>query len=454
MNIEERNRTLAIIEQIEKYNFSKEVAKHFNNSTEIDSIAIGPFPVKEFISFFNRAISQLKAELQTDNYFFYPVQGSVQAISGIHIISALDQILTCLQQNQIPQIVTYLNQLVTYEYYFNFWHLSLYKTHNLKGFDFDKRKSEIDFLKKRLENSINNYQAKINELDLSKKQVVDFLILKQQELAQITNNQTRSTTETQQISKLLQDSQKANSDLNSILAVQTEKLNDIKKALDEQVKAFNNYEDDAIELEQKLKISIESAESKLNSSQEKLDFIESKKDDIVRLVGLAADGVLGYKFDDRQVKLGKSLIYWKWMVPGITVLSIIWVVIVFTCLSAHTGVYWQDLVINIFKTFPVFILMGFVFRQYNRERNLQEEYAFKSAVAMTITAYSEMLKDQDTDGNTTRQEMLINAIKEVYDSSKLQPETKQKIISFNTKDLKETVEHLTEALGEVKNITK
>lgn len=454
MNIEEKNQILATIEGIEKFNFSEEVAKHFKDSPEMDSIAIGRYPVKEFISFFNRAIRQLKAEFQTDNYFFYPLQAQAQPIAGIHILSTLGQILGNLQQSQITQIAALLDQLITYEYYYGIWHLSTYKIHSLKGLDIEKKNAEIDLLKKKLELSITQFQEKIAELNETKNQVSEFLAVKQQELAQIANNQTKSTTETQQITTLLQNSTKTNSDLNAILAVQNEKLAEINAELESEQKAFSEYEANASLIEEKLTAAMLVAEEKLKIAENKLTYIESKRDEITRLVGLAADGSLGYKFDDRKTQIEKGLKFWSWMVPGITVLSIIWVVIVFTCLSAKMDPYWLGLVINVIKTFPVFILMGFVFRQYSRERNIQEEYAFKAAVAMTITSYSDMLKDQDTAQNKTRQEMLIKAITEVYNSSKLQPEVKQRLLSFSTKDLKETVAQLTEALGQMKNISK
>ena len=61
------------------------------------------------------------------------------------------------------------------------------------------------------------------------------------------------------------------------------------------------------------------------------------------------------------------------------------------------------------------LLVGFVFNQYGKERNLQEEYAFKSAIAMTLTSYSQMLSEDDGDIKTksSKQEMLLKSIKKL-----------------------------------------
>ena len=94
--------------------------------------------------------------------------------------------------------------------------------------------------------------------------------------------------------------------------------------------------------------------------------------------------------------------------------------------------------------------MGFVFSQYKKERNLQEEYAFKSAVAMTLTAYSEMLSNADNDDNNSRQQMLLKSIELVYNQPQIHPVKSETLFSFNTKDLKETVVELTDTLKNIK----
>ena len=45
----------------------------------------------------------------------------------------------------------------------------------------------------------------------------------------------------------------------------------------------------------------------LKKSKEGIDFVESNKEEIVRLTGMAADGALGSKFDQRQIKLENGL---------------------------------------------------------------------------------------------------------------------------------------------------
>ena len=166
---------------------------------------------------------------------------------------------------------------------------------------------------------------------------------------------------------------------------------------------------------------------------------------------MAADGSLGSKFDQRQITLSDGLSFWKWGVPLVTFLSVLWVIAVFTWLPTHTNNEWINLLVNLLKTTPAFILMGFVFSQYGKERNLQEEYAFKSAVAMTLTAYSGMLEKGDDAVNKTRQEMLLKSIQQVYLQPRIHPEKPDRIYSANGKHLKDAIQTLSEAVKNIKS---
>jgi hypothetical protein len=92
--------------------------------------------------------------------------------------------------------------------------------------------------------------------------------------------------------------------------------------------------------------------------------------------------------------------------------------------------------------------MGFVFNQYNKERNLQEEYAFKSAVAMTLTAYSNMLENKDEEGNKTRQEMLLKSIEQLYNQPRIHSQTRE---SKSTNQLKEVIQSLSDVVRNFKS---
>jgi hypothetical protein len=129
-----------------------------------------------------------------------------------------------------------------------------------------------------------------------------------------------------------------------------------------------------------------------------------------------------------------------------------WIFLVLTIFKANLSNEWINLIVNLFKTSPAFLLVGFVFTRYSKERNLQEEYAFKSAISMTLTAYSQMLASEDTEDNTSRQQMLMKSIEMIYTQPRLYNEKTESLSLNVVKQLKETVDNLTESVKNIKSI--
>src|SRR5690606_9636661 len=149
-------------------------------------------------------------------------------------------------------------------------------------------------------------------------------------------------------------------------------------------KTYDDYQKTSGELIEQQTEQAAGSKRVMEEAETLYTFLNGKKEEINRLLGMAADASLGTKYNDRGEKVGKGLKFWQWAVPISVVAAVIWVIVVFTCLKSTEFDVWVNLAINLLKTSPVFILMGFVFSQYTKERNLQEEWLFKAAVAMTI----------------------------------------------------------------------
>ena len=70
---------------------------------------------------------------------------------------------------------------------------------------------------------------------------------------------------------------------------------------------------------------------------------------------------------------------------------------------------------------------------------------------MTLTAYSEMLSNSDKENNVSRQQMLLKSIELVYNQPQIHQVKNDKLFSFTTKDLKETVVELNDTLKNIKS---
>ncbi len=138
----------------------------------------------------------------------------------------------------------------------------------------------------------------------------------------------------------------------------------------------------------------------------------------------------------------KSLIWWRVAVGVSVAVAVAWSVVVFLCLATKTALPYLDIIVNLVKTSPGFILMGYIMAQYNKERAIEEEYAFRAAISETINAYADLLAGQDGKDsvNASRQTMLLDAIKQVYAKPQMHKEADPK--SFYKNSSKELLEVL------------
>jgi hypothetical protein len=248
----------------------------------------------------------------------------------------------------------------------------------------------------------------------------------------------------------LESSQKAEGEIKKVDESSKKVLQDLEVQLGIMTKGFDAFKGDSDKLKSELAEALNAAKEQLEKSDKQYNTILGYRETIEKYLGYSVDGYLGNKFDDRAVKLRKALRFWPWAVPVSVVLSIAWVAIVFTCLRTDLGNEWVNLGINLLKTSPAFILMGFTFGQYAKERNLQEEYAFKSAVAMTINAYANLLADKDTEQNKSRQQLILRALEEVHKQPKLYSDKGGTLISLKAREMRETMQTLNETLQNLK----
>ena len=294
-------------------------------------------------------------------------------------------------------------------------------------------------------------QNNAKEITQKKQEYQKFIDSKKGEITEIGNllNQTRESANT--INSLLQNSQNHKGKIEEINSTQGKLLDDTRKRIQEEQQKFESFQKDLHNLKKLLEENVAHSEHRFQELKEAFEFIQSKEEDIIRLTGFAADGALGNKFRLREDSIHRNLGKWIGGIIFTTIFAIGWTLIVFKWLLTSTNILWLDLIINIIKTAPAYILLGFVIKQYTKERNLQEEYAYRAAVAMTITAYSDMLKDSDKAENASRQQMLLGAIDKIFNSPRIYREQSDRILSFSTRDLKESIKELTSTVKELKD---
>lgn len=451
MNINQKQTVIDSLEAIKNTDVEQLLIAAYPTETDFSKINISKYSAAEFLFLFNKMISQLEKELQNGLGFLLPfTENYSNDFGSVNLQSDLSNLHSYLNSSQFTTVEPILDRLIHYQIKNGFWNKSEVKSHSVDLEELKKQKTLIDLNQKTLDKNLISYNGLKTNLETTISDFNVFIDEKKQELTQITTLLSTANAQLTEINTIVSNATNKDTEIDGILKNIKDKVTTVSESITEYETDFTAIKKDNSALKLELETAIAKALENLKKSKEGIEFIESNREEIVRLTGMAADGALGSKFDQRQDKLEKGLTFWKNSVPGVTILSVIWVLVVFTCLKANTGDVWINLLINLLKTSPVFILMGFVFSQYKKERNLQEEYAFKSAVAMTLTAYSKMLSNADAEDNVSRQQMLLKSIELVYNQPQIHPVKSETLFSFNTKDLKETVVTLTDAMKNIK----
>lgn len=202
-------------------------------------------------------------------------------------------------------------------------------------------------------------------------------------LGEITNALQAARNERQQLTDILTQSSKDQGKLTSDVETGAQNL-----------RAVQTLTADNQALLKELNESLKAAKEFHTKAETDSAWIGSKRKEINDLVGKAADGSLGGTFRSRKEELDTSVKTWKSIAFLATVLAATYVPFAFLLIPSPQVSDGLVLLANLGKILPVVLFLGFVLRQYARERSFLEEYAFKTSVAFVVNAYADQLASQ------------------------------------------------------------
>ena len=453
MNITQKQAILTEIETIQGFDFDQTIISQSPENTDLNTVMFGKYNALEFKSLLYKAIEQLKSELEKGFGLWLPNQETFSNDFGqVTLNSDLTTLRTYISNIAYKDnAAEILDRLIYYQIRQGFWDRSSVKLHDVNTDKINAAQQELELVQKNLSANLIQFEGLKSQFETKQEEINAFFTTKKEEMTEVNRLLSEATTSNTRITELVSTATNKETEISGLLKNVNEKVITVTENIGAYQTSFTSIETEAAKLKQQLDGTILTALQDLDKAKDGIGFVDSKREEIVRLTGMAADGSLGSRFNQRQITLSDELKYWKVRLPWVSIAVVAWVIVVFTWLPTHTDNTWINLLVNLLKTTPAFILMGFVFSQYSKERNLQEEYAFKSAVAMTLTAYSSMLEKGDDDANKTRQEMLLKSIQQVYLQPRIHPEKPDKLYSMNGKHLKEAIQTLSDAVKNIKN---
>lgn len=457
MNVTQKQQVLDQIAIFKQIDLKGLIAEANSSEPDFDKISFGEYSASAFLSACNRVITQLENELERGLGLNLPFQYNFHNEFGNgNLQGDISNINSLINSKQFQNAIPFLNRLIYYEILNGFWDKSAVKAHPIDELILKQISERLDLISQHLSEYSQANQRLIQELESEKNALTEFFNQRKEELNTITKNLQASNDQVNQINTLVTNSSVTEEKTNGIYRAQNDKLEEIKKAFEIQGGTFNQFNKTADELKQNLIDRISNSDEKFKQFEENLKYIEDKKEfidqkqeEIIKLTGFAADASLGYTFNRRSGQLEKSVKFWRWAVPAMTVITLGWVAAVFTQYFSNFNFTpdWNLVLMNIVKTLPMFAVLGFVIAQYSRERSIQEEYAFKSAVAMTITAYADKLNDP-----ANKEKMIIESIQKVYEAPKIHGEKTLKKPLLNSKRINESIDHLIEVLKQIEKL--
>lgn len=189
--------------------------------------------------------------------------------------------------------------------------------------------------------------------------------------------------------------------------------------------------------------TIEANYQKTASLTERLAKLEDEiRDKIDQATGYTLFGA----FQKRQNQVVISKAFWKWAILALILASALvttWIAFEAKSYKVTDVALWVKLSLTI----PLGYGIGFCTLQYSRERRLEEEYAFKSAVSVSLNPYRELIRSMlDKDGALEQAkytQFVIDSVSSVFTAPT------DKVFESEKKhgDPKKLVKELTELAG-------
>ena len=107
---------------------------------------------------------------------------------------------------------------------------------------------------------------------------------------------------------------------------------------------------------------------------------------------------------------------------------------------------WADILINVIKSSLMVFAFGYSLNEYNKERTLYEEYAFRESVAITLTAYLQQLESCSKE---EMQKLLMDTVEKLYTKPIIS--TKEyKFSKLDAESIAELVKPVAQSINELK----
>lgn len=422
------NQVKAVIETYFSLDIKKLIAEVYKSQKDLNTVAIGEFTAIELSASLNKVFTQFKEELTTTYAKSLPFQYNFNNEFGAGNLHAdLNQIVAYIQGNQFTNIPAYLNRIIHYQAINGIWEKSKRKYFRPEEENLLEESERIKIVSKHLESLFSESSTFFTSLKQKEEGLDNFIKQKQSQLSEIESlltaarqhaseineHNSKSATLAEKVSSLLDTSSEKEATISELLGKINKQQSESKKLTASIKSLLDEYAEMLGSLNTDYQKNLEVVKSKTEYFEERNTYLNA-------LIGREVGASLFETFKQRKTELAPSVSFWKRTVPIMTVATIAWIFFLFGN-SDISDITLQLFGINTLKTIPAVFLLLFSISQYSKERHFQEEYAFKSAVALTINAYADQLNDA-----ANKDKLIMDSVSEIYKSPMDTPKHKDK----------------------------
>jgi hypothetical protein len=419
MNQQQAHTVIGQAQQIDSFDFEAVIKRVYPDRTDLENIVISQLTLPEFLHLSKRVFGQFLAELQErDNYIILPFTFTNIQLGQANVDGQIQGYFANLNGDNFAAAENILFWLISYQVENGFYNKTSNRQTEHATNTVSKLSEKLGLLEINIENKLKEVQTLNTELETKKKEIQTLINQKTDELATITASLTTSTTQSNQINDLLTKSTEQSTRLTTIVEQQeTSKAQTDKKLLELET-LYNKTNTDLSTNTKTIIAQIEEFKQQVLDNAEHLKFVEGKREFfeerivyLQNLIGQEVGANLFKTFKFRKDELEKPVIFWRWAVPIMAAATIAWIFFLFYHQPniIDINLWWQAFAVNALKSIPAIFLLFFAINQYRKERNFQEEYAFKSAVALTIDAYAGRLTSAEN-----KDKLIMEAVLGIY----------------------------------------
>ena len=392
MNRQQREELLDSINLLEN---SRDEYLHTYAGVSVHDRTVRSVQLRKALENVKRPFAQLCEKMKTNDWLYLPfdlpeparVRDSELTYFGFPP-KTLSQLIVLIAASIKKQNVTVLSictrNLAVYEMMFGFWNTS-----------------QKDNLDERVA-AITEAEEKTGELFDKASEEFERIL----KMTDLVKTQMMSVTEAEQNAKA--KSAEAAEKVAEIQAL-TEQLDARKQGLEELKESLTLKMNDAEDRDRQFAEKMESAQSLIDQACARISEIDSmtenslkdvqaclttsseKVEKIKKMTDFVGGGSLGSSFSKRKRSLGCKARLWLFLSLVLFGGCSWWIYSVFTRFGVHTDSVWADVVINVAMSSMAVFALIFALWEYGKERKLQEEYAFRETIVLTLTACLEQL---------------------------------------------------------------